>query len=163
MKIIFCHHAERKVKKKLSQEDGLTKHGKIDAKNTGKILAKHQKVKEIYTSTHFRCKETAKILNKFFNVPITEDERFNEFTNDKQETWTGLQNRIIEALNDIVAKHDDQDTVVCVTSGVNIAGFIDFQLGLKPSEEAPFLGIISCSPIIFTYKKQNNKSADIIV
>ena len=155
MKIIYCHHAERDTKGRLTQDDGLTKLGKKDAKNTGKILAKHQKVKEIYTSTHFRCKETAKILNKFFNVPITEDERFNEFTNDKQETWTEKQNKIIEAIKDIVKKHNDQDTVLCVTSGVNIAGFIDFQLGLKPSEEMPFLGVIPCSPIIFTIKKNN--------
>lgn len=154
MNIIYCHHAEREIKGKPTQEDELTRLGKKDAKIVGKMIAKHQNVKAIYTSPYFRCKKTANIINKSLGVPIIEDARFNEFSSrDKQETWTDLQNRIIEALKDIVAKYKDEDTIVCVTSGVNIAGFIDFQLGLKPSEDMAFLGVISCSPTIFSYKK----------
>lgn len=152
MKIIYCHHAERD--KKGSQLDGITRHGKKDAKLVGKMIAKHQKVKAIYTSPYFRCKETARIINRSLGVPIIEDDRFNEFVGrDKKETWTDLQKRIIEALKDIIAKYNDEDTILCVTSGVNIAGFIDLQLGLQPSEDMAFLGVISCSPIIFQYKK----------
>ncbi len=154
MNIVFCHHAEREIKEKPTQADGITRLGKKDAKIVGKMIEKHQNVKAIYTSPFFRCKETARIINKFLGVPIVEDARFNEFVSrDKLETWTDLQNRIIEALKDIVAKYNDEDSIVCVTSGVNIAGFIDFQLGLQPSEDMAFLGVISCSPIIFKYKK----------
>ncbi len=154
MNIIYCHHAERKITDKPTQQDPITKLGKKDANIVGKTIAKHLKVKAIYTSPYLRCKQTAKIINKYFNAPIIEDARFNEFcSKENQESWTDLQNRIIEALKDIIAKHNDEDTIICVTSGVNIAGFINLQLGLKSSPDMAFLGVISCSPIIFKYKK----------
>lgn len=150
MNIIYCHHAERDVKGKPTQQDGLTQLGKKDAKITGKMIAKHQNVKAIYTSPYFRCKQTAKIINKYIGVPIIEDARFNEFVSkDNKESWADAQNRIVEALKDIVEKYNDEDAIVCVTSGVNIAGFINYQLSLQASENMAFLGVISCSPIIF--------------
>ena len=155
MNIIYCHHAEREVKGSWTQEDGLTKLGKKDAKIAGKMIAKHQNVKAIYTSPYFRCKETAKIINKYICAPIIEDARFNEFVrSDNIESWVDLQNRIVAALKDIVEKFNDDDTILCVTSGVNIAGFINYQLSLQASENMAFLGVISCSPIIFKFKKE---------
>ena len=155
MNIIYCHHAERKIKGSPTQQDGLTKLGKQDAKTVGKMIAKHQKVKAIYTSPYYRCKETANIINKYLRVPVIEDARFNEFvSSDNKESWVDLQKRIVEALKDIVEQFNDNDTVVCVTSGVNIAGFIDYQLSLQPNEQMAFLGVISCSPIIFKIKKE---------
>lgn len=154
MNIIYCHHAERKINGSPTQQDGITQLGKKDAKITGKMIAKHQNVKAIYTSPYFRCKQTAKIINKYLGVNIIEDARFNEFVSkDKKESWADAQNRVIEALKDIVEKYNDEDTIVCVTSGVNIAGFLDYQLALQPTDDMAFLGVISCSPIIFKFKK----------
>lgn len=36
------------------------------------------KIKAIIISTYKRCKHTAEIINKYLNVPIIEDSRFNE-------------------------------------------------------------------------------------
>ena len=66
-----------------------------------------------------------------------------------------MQKRVIAGIKDIVNKYNDEDSIICVTSGVNIAGFLDWNLGLEPSENMQFLGIISCSPIIFKYNKKS--------
>ena len=153
MNIIYCHHAQRIYTG--SQKDDITDLGKKDAELVGQFIKDIPNVKAIYTSPYFRCVKTARIINKSLNVPIIEEDRFNEFVSkENKETWVDLQKRVIAGIKDIVNKYNDEDTIICVTSGVNIAGFLDWNLGLKPSENMPFLGIISCSPIIFKYNKK---------
>ena len=53
----------------------------------------------------------------------------------------------------IELKYNNDDIVVCVTSGINIVSFINKAYNLQSSNDAPFLGITSCCPIIFDYKK----------
>ena len=154
MYIVYCHHAQRAHTG--SQEDDLTSLGRRDADLVGEFMKQIPNVKAIYTSPYFRCQETAKIINKSLNVPIIEEDRFNEFVSkENKETWVDLQKRVIAAIKDIIAKYNDEDSIICVTSGVNIVGFLDWSLGLQPSENMPFLGIISCSPIIFQYNKKS--------
>ena len=167
MKIIYVHHALRDLGNPPTQEDGIKPLWIKDAGIVAellKIMGERQNIKAIYTSPYFRCAKTAEIINKYINVPIFEDPRFNEFKKvfqvlhgdelvTKTETWLDCQLRIREAIGDIVNKYEDTDTVVCVTSGVNITAFISLAFKIEPSESLPFPMVPSCSPIGFDIDK----------
>ena len=151
MNIIFVHHANRKRCNPTTQQDGITSLGKKDAKITAKILklaSKEVQITAIYTSTFTRCTKTAEILNKKLGVEIFEDERLNEFRSMGKETWTECQKRVVSCLKDIVQKHKENETIIVVTSGTNLAGFMDFVYNIEPYENTPFFRIPSCSPIL---------------
>ena len=167
MKIIYVHHALRQVGNPPSQDDKIQPLGLQDAEIVAELMKKmseYSNIKAIYTSPYFRCAKTAEIINKHINVPIYEDPRFNEFnkvfdiiegnkTITKTESWIDCQIRIREAIKDIVFKYDDNDTVICVTSGVNITAFISLAFKIQPSENLPFPMVPSCSPIGFDIDK----------
>lgn len=156
MKIIYCHHALRDVKNKPTQNDALTDIGIRDANLVGElfeIASKKENIKAIYTSTFFRCIETSKIINKKINVPIINEERFNEFGSIENESWVDLQIRVRDAIKDIVFKYNDDETVICVTSGVNIVAFISLVFNIAVSNNNPFIGVPSCSPLVFNITK----------
>jgi len=169
LKIIYVHHALRQKGNPPSQDDKIQPLGIKDAENTAellKIMAEQSKskFKAIYTSPYYRCAKTAEIINKYIKLPIFEDSRFNEFNKvfevieggvckSKTETWTECQNRIREAIRDIVFKYDDNETVICVTSGVNITAFIGLAYKIPVSENLPFPWVPSCSPIGFVIDK----------
>lgn len=162
MKIIYVHHALRKVKKMHTQDDDITFLGTQEAKITAKILMKLKKeglnIKAIYTSPFKRCLKTSLILNKKLKVDMVQDPRLNEFKwEDKNESWTNCQNRMSEVIRDIVTTFNDDETVVCVTSGVNVIGFINVVCKLKSREEAPFIGVAGTSPLIFKISKDHFK------
>lgn len=158
MKVFYIHHGQRKRTKRAGLEDDLTVLGEKDAALTGKLLSCYkERVRAIYTSNFFRCKKTAQIINQNFGVEIIEESRLNEFGSLKGESWTELQRRIMDFLDEICQTYNDDDIVFCVTSGVNIVGFINKAYGLAPSENAPFLPIISCSPVGFEFKKHVDK------
>ena len=156
MKIIYCHHANRKINKQKTENDSLSKIGKQDAKNLAKLLkiAKSVgvKISAIYTASESRFTQTAKLINKYLSAPIIEVNDLKEF-NKKTETWLNAQKRVYNFLKEIIKKHNDDETVVCITSGVNVASFINLQLGHKPTEKMPFIEIPSCSPLIFNFDK----------
>jgi len=169
MKIIYVHHALREVGNPPTQDDKIRPLGIKDAKITAKLLKvmsekSKSTFKAIYTSPYYRCAKTAEIINKHLNLPIYEDERLNEFNNvfeviedgqsvTKTETWEQCQIRIRDAIKDIVFKYDDSDTVICVTSGVNITAFIGLAFKIPASENLPFPWVPSCSPIGFEIDK----------
>ncbi len=167
MKIIYVHHALRDLGNPPSQADDILPLGVEEAKILAEELKKvdeKRKIKAIYTSPYLRCAKTAKIINSFINVPIIEEPRFNEFqkvfqvvnggkATEGTETWLNCQLRIRGAIKDIVDKYDDNDTVVCVTSGVNITAFISLAYKIQPSEKMPFPWVIGCSPIGFDIDK----------
>lgn len=155
MEIIYVHHGNRKKGNPPTQNDDLTEIGYKDCELLAELLDNKklkEKIKAIYTSPYFRCKKTAEIINKNLEVKIIEDNRLNEF-DSKIESWIDVQKRVGDCINQIVNNFCDDDAVVCVTSGVNIAAFINKAYNLTPSIEAPFLGVPSCSPIVFRYKK----------
>lgn len=165
MKIFYVHHALRDTANPPTQEDGLKELGIKDANILADILAdgqNHMNIKAIYTSPFYRCKETAKIINKHINAPVIEDERLNEcgsvFYGEKRESWKQCQKRIIAALKDIVFSYNDHDTIICVTSGVNLTGFICAAYKIKPSNKLPYPMVPSCSPIGFEITKDNFKT-----
>jgi broad specificity phosphatase PhoE len=159
MKLIYVHHGHRAKGNPPSQNDGLTEIGKQDTMLTAEILKdlkKYANPVAIYTSQFFRCTETAKNINTHLNLPIIVDNRLDEFRSVDGETWTDLLNRVIDCIKDAVGKHDNDDTIIFVTSGVNLSGFICFTYNLEPNEDIPFPMVPSCSPIGFDYDKNGN-------
>jgi len=167
MRIIYVHHALRQKGNPPSQDDKIQPLGLQDAEIVAelmKMMSEYSNIKAIYTSPYFRCAKTAEIINKHINVPIYEEPRFNEFnkvfdviegnkTITKTESWVDCQIRIRNAIKDIVNQYDDRDTVICVTSGVNITAFISLAFKIQPSENLPFPLVPSCSPIGFDIDK----------
>lgn len=153
MKILYVHHADRdKNKNIMQQEQDITKNGIKEASLLAEKL-KQIKVTAIYTSPYLRCKHTAEILNQYIKVPIYEEERFNEMK--KEESWKELQERNMQAIDDLVNKYkEDDDYVICVTSGVNLSAFIYYFTKIKPSNENPWIQAVACSPVLFS---TNNK------
>ena len=165
MKIFYVHHALREKGTPPTQEDNITELGRKDAEINAEIFNEGSKkinIKAIYSSPFIRCMETARIINKHINVPIIEDERLNEcgsvVVNGKKETWVECQERIIASLKDIVFSNDDNDCVLCVTSGVNLTAFICLAYGIEPSNDLPFPMVASCSPIGFNIDKNYFKN-----
>ena len=151
MNLIFVHHANRKRGNPSTQQDGITCLGKKDAKLTAEILklaSKEMKIVAIYTSSFVRCTKTAEILNAKLGTMLVEDERLNEFRSMGDETWTECQARVIDCLREITKKFGQDDSVIVITSGTNLAGFMDFAYNLEPSENSPFFRLPSCSPIV---------------
>ena len=169
MKIFYVHHALRDKGNPPTQEDGLKELGRIDADLVGQIFqegGKQMKIAAIYSSPYYRCMETARLINKYLNVKIVEDERLNEFVGVHNavkgekvaaecETWVDCQMRIQDCLKDIVYNHDEDDMVICVTSGVNITAFINVAYGIKPDKNRPFPWVPSCSPVGFKIDKSH--------
>ena len=154
MKIVYVHHGNRLIGNPPTQDDDMSPVGYKDCELVAELFAGAKgQVKAIYTSPFFRCKKTAEIINKNLNVEIIEDDRLNEFESATGESWVDLQNRVDACIEDILAKYDDKDMVICVTSGVNISAFINKAYNLPASESAPFLGVPNCCPIIFNYHK----------
>lgn len=160
MKIIYCHHAERQVdtRKRRSQQDDITENGFKDAQLVAELL-KDQKIDAIYTSNFYRCRKTAQIINSKIEAPIFEEERFNEVGSIEGEDWKDCLVRNINALNDILQKYNDDATILCVASGVNLSAFVCWNLGLKPTKDLPFIGATNCAPIVFyEYTPTNYRS-----
>ena len=155
MKIVYLHHAERAIGENhldpiLRQEEDITELGIEEAKLIGKQLGKKQ-VTAIYTSPYLRCKHTAEIINEFQNVEIIDEPRFNEKEYD--ESWESLLKRNCDALDDIVNKYNDDDIILCVTSGVNLSGFVCYFYGIEPSNDVPWCQGTTISPVNFMYGK----------
>lgn len=157
MKIIYMHHAERAISEKhtnpkLRQSEDITEVGKQEAELLAKRL-KEQNITAIITSPYLRCKHTAEIINQYHNAPIIDDERFNEM--NKGEQWKDLLHRNIEAIDDIVKNYNDDDTIICVTSGVNFTAFVCYFYGIEPTNDVPWSQAADISPINFTIGKKS--------
>ena len=156
MKIIYIHHGHRKRGNPPGENDDLTEIGYRDCETVSMlldILPQKDKIKAIYCSPYKRCKITAEIINKNLGLNIILDDRLNEY-NFKTETWVEAQNRITDCIDDIVNKFDEDDFVVCVTSGFNVGPFITKAYNLPIKDSNPQFGIPSCSPIVFEHKKE---------
>ena len=72
----------------------------------------------------------------------------------KNEEWKHLLKRNMEAIDDIVKTYKDDDTIICVTSGVNVSAFICYFYKIEPSNETPWSQAAGLSPMIFTIGKK---------
>ena len=156
MKIIYLHHAERD--RRSTAEWGTIERTFDDITDDGKkqveLLAekfKNEKITAIITSPYLRCKHTAEIMNKYHNLNIIEDDRFNEI--QKDEKWKNLLKRNMSAIDDIVKKYPDDSVIICVTSGVNISAFICYSYNIAPSDDVPWSQAADLSPVIFNIEK----------
>lgn len=150
MKIIYCHHGEREIdpRKSRSQNDNLTENGMKDAELVSELF-QNQKITAIYTSNFYRCKKTAQIINRTLNAPIFEEPRFNEVGSIEGEDWKAYLQRNISALTDIQNKYNDDDTIICVTSGLNLSAFVCWNMGAKPTKDFTFVEAYTCAPVAF--------------
>ncbi len=158
MKIFYIHHAPRDKGNPPTQNDGITELGKKDAELVSLLMEEGKKyvnIRAIYTSPFKRCVDTANIINSKLQVPIFEEERFNEFGSINNEPWLDCQKRIIAGIKDIVNKYDGSDCVLCVTSGVNLTAFISLAYNVKPSNDLPFPMVINCCPVCFEIDKDS--------
>lgn len=156
MKVIYVHHANRQKGNPPSQNDGISEVGLKDLEVTRELLNmgnKQNKISTIYTSQFFRCTKTAEVINTDIGAKVVVDNRLDEMGSVENETWVDVQARLHEFLDEIVEKHNDDETVVCVTSGINLGAFVAKSLKIKPSRNFPMYGVPSCSPIMFEYKK----------
>lgn len=149
MKILYVHHAERdRLNKSIERQfQDITKNGITEAELLANKL-KNFNITAIYTSPYLRCIHTAEIINKYNKVPIYEENRFNEMENS--ETWKEFQIRNMKAIDDIIKKHNDNDFIICVTSGVNLSAFIHYFTKLEPSNNNPLIQGITISPVLFS-------------
>lgn len=149
MQILYVHHAERDRSNKSidRQNQDITENGIIEANLLAEKL-KQIKITAIYTSPYLRCIHTAKIINKYNNAPIYEEDRFNEMKNE--ETWKEFQIRHITALDEIIENHNDEDFIICVSSGVNLSAFIYYFTKKEPSNDNPWIQALTISPVLFS-------------
>lgn len=156
MKIVYMHHAERNKSSDAEWGsfertfDDITKIGKKQAELLAQRL-KNEKISAIVSSPYLRCMHTAEIINKYHNLEIKEDCRFNEI--QKDEEWVSLLKRNMEAIDEIVKSHSNDEIVLCVTSGVNISAFICYTYNIVPSNDVPWSQACDISPVIFDIKK----------
>ena len=153
MQILYVHHAERDRKNKSveRQFQDITENGIKEADLLAEKL-KQINIKAIYTSPYLRCMHTAEIISKYNNAPIYEETRFNEMKNG--ETWKEFQIRHMNALDEIIKKHNEDDFIVCVSSGVNLSAFIYYFTKQEPSNDNPWIQALTISPVLFS---TNNK------
>ena len=149
MKIVYIHHAERdryngNVPR---QEQDITEDGEMEARLLSKKMSYLNPV-AIYSSPYKRCLHTAEILRGDLNIPIIEDSRFNEY--DVVETYPEFLKRNMKAIDDIINKHDEDDVVLCVTSGVNLSAFVCYFTGEKVNADSIKCQGLSISPVLFT-------------
>lgn len=149
MKILYVHHAERdRLNKSVERQfQDITENGITEAELLANKL-KDFNITAIYTSPYLRCIHTAEIINKYNKVPIYKENRFNEM--ESSETWKEFQTRNMKAIDDIIKKHNDNDFIICVTSGVNLSAFIDYFTKLEPSNNNPVIQGITISPVLFS-------------
>lgn len=162
MRIIYMHHAERKIGKDhtypvLKQKEDITDNGIKEAELLAeRFKGNKQNIKAIYTSPYIRCRHTAEIINRYLNVPIYEDERFNEAGFNKEEKKMFLI-RNMKALDDIVKKYDNDDNIICVTSGVNFTAFVCYFYDIVPTNDTPYSQAFNISPVNFRVKDKEGK------
>ena len=156
MKIVYMHHAERDKSSDAEWGsfertfDDITELGEKQTELLAQRL-KNEKISAIVSSPYLRCIHTAEIINKYHNLEIKEDSRFNEI--QKDEEWVSLLRRNMEAIDDIVKSHSDDEVILCVTSGVNISAFICYAYNIFPSNDIPWSQACDISPVIFNIKK----------
>ena len=151
MKLIYMHHAERDRKKMQDRQfQDITDRGIKEAELIAEKLGERYDVKAIYTSPYLRCVHTSEIINKYIDVPIIEDSRLNEY--DQSESWESFLKRNMDLLKELDNKYGIDDTVICMTSGVNLSAFVCYFYGIEPAEDTPISQAFNISPVIFVSK-----------
>ena len=151
MKILYVHHAERDrtINTKDRQLQDITEVGIKETKILGEKLKNlNLNIKAIYSSPYLRCIHTAKIINDYINVPIYEEPLFNEMKSS--ETWQEFSIRNMEAIDNIINNHQENDFIICISSGVNLSPFIYYFNNISPNNDSPKIQALTTSPVLFS-------------
>jgi len=155
MKILYVHHADRdRSNKNIDRQlQDITEKGIIEANLLAEKLNElNINIKAIYTSPYLRCKHTAELIKKHNNTKIIEEPRFNEMHNG--ETWTEFSLRNMKAIDDIIKINNNDDFIICVSSGVNLSAFVYYFNNINPNNDSPRMQAITTSPVLFTTNNQ---------
>jgi broad specificity phosphatase PhoE len=151
MKILYVHHAERDRITKCNdrQLQDITENGIKETKILGEKLKNlNLNIKAIYSSPYLRCMHTAEIINNYINVPIYEESLFNEM--NSYETWKEFSLRNMKAIDNIINKHNEEDFIICISSGVNLSPFIYYFNNISPTNDSPKIQALTTSPVLFS-------------
>ena len=172
MVVMFVRHAE-------DVNDVLTKRGKkqcemmIDYDETYSFS-------KIYTSPAKRCVDTAKELNKKFNLEIVVEDRLIERqklannvpqNKEEQEWYDNYLNpefsyknpegckeylqRVFECLNDIIDKHSkNNENVIIVAHSGTMYALSAYVHGIKQGEDIKWVRVSNCAKIYFEFDKK---------
>lgn len=177
MKIVYIKHAQKDNLGEENQKPGfknqenrLTAFGIKEAEMVANALKEEVDFSAIYIGEFCRYKLTADIVN-FGNAPVIVDKRLNESGSDdefagvvidnenKKAIYARqaevLNNRTHEFLNEIIQKHDNDDCVLCVSSGVNLGAFMSFFFSGEKIKMFEVVYATNLSPIVFELDKNN--------
>ena len=56
----------------------------------------------------------------------------------------------MSALDDIIKKHNENDFIICVSSGINLSAFVHYFTKKKPSNDNTVIQAITISPVLFS-------------
>ena len=151
MKLLYVHHADRDRSNKSvdRQLQDITENGIKEANLLAEKLKElNININAIYTSPYLRCKHTAEIVNKYHNAPIYEEPLFNEMKSS--ETWKEFSLRNMQGIDDIIKKHNQNDFIICISSGVNLSAFIYYFNKIEPTNNSPKIQALTTSPVLFS-------------
>ena len=160
MRIIYMHHAERDKRPNhndplLRQKEDITDRGIKESELLGELFKDNNyNIKAIVSSPYKRCVHTAEIINKYINVPIIEDERFNEANSGEEIESGALWQRTIDGIKDIINQYTINDDILIITSGINLTGFICYFYNIDPKSKPTISQGVACSPINFIVKNK---------
>ena len=149
------HHANRDKSKGHGQDSPITELGRREAEAIGDILGFGKvPVTCIYSGEYLRYQQTAEQLNKHLQVPVIVDSRLNELKTGRGLTGENTGKRIHEFLRDTIAKHGNDDIIICMTSGTVLHWFTTFFFKGAPIKGFQYMQAPTVSPVIFHYEKQ---------
>lgn len=155
MQILYVHHADRDRSNKFidRQLQDITENGIQDANLLAEKLKElNINISAIYTAPYLRCIHTAEIINKYHQSEIIKEPKFNEMNNS--ETWQEFSLRNMKGIDNIIKKHNENDFIICVSSGVNLSPFIYYFNNITPTNNSPRIQALTTSPVLFS---TNNK------
>ena len=155
MQILYVHHADRDRSNKFIDRklQDITENGIQDANLLAEKLKElNINISAIYTAPYLRCIHTAKIINKYHQSEIIKEPKFNEMNNS--ETWQEFSLRNMKGIDNIIKKHNENDFIICVSSGVNLSPFIYYFNNITPTNNSPRIQALTTSPVLFS---TNNK------
>ena len=149
MLIVYMHHADRDLSKGQNQDNPITEHEKREADAIGDIFGTRKfPVTCIYTGDYVRYHQTNELINKHLQVPIYNDSRLNEIDCTGKE----YEKRIHNFIHDIIVKHNNDEIVICMTSGVALTCFMSYFMK-EPIKGFSYAQGTTVSPVNFCYDK----------
>lgn len=153
--VYFIRHgeAEPKIKGIVNKDPKLTKKGKQQAKDLSKrLLILKQEDLELYTNSHSRAKETAKIVGDELNKTPIEEKEFRELNKFffygkifSPKFWKYYKS-YKKACNlfDKILKQNKGKTIIFIISGRRAVSLVGYKLGLSIKQMRKLVKFENC-------------------